>query len=1065
MTNVGQWLEQLGLGEYRQPFAENAIDAAVLRELRERDLQELGVRVGHRRKLLRAISELRAPASEATAACAEEDQGERRHLTLVFCDLVGSAALAERLDVEDMGTVMSAYHGRVAAVVARHSGFVDERQGDGVLALFGFPEAREDHTERAIHAGLALVDAVASLQSKVATPLQARVGIATGTVVVRREVGQGPARKQRVVGDPANLAARLQTLAEPGTVVMCANTHAVAGALFDCRELGAQALKGWTDPVPAWQILGPSAVESRFEASHASRLPPPLGREEELELLERRWRDAADGEGRVVILSGEAGIGKSRLVRAVEERLVAKPHASLRYFCSAHHSNSALFPFIGRLERAAGFHRRDSGEQKLAKLAALFEAGAHAHDAVALVANFLSLPASDHGALAQLAPQARRERTLAALLAQLEAMTARQPVLMIFEDAHWIDPTSLGLLTLLVERVARLPMLLLITARTKDRSGEFKPPWASQPHVKTMALNYLGRRHGEALARRVAAGRPLPDEVVAEILDRADGVPLYVEEYTKTVLNRPGPSLAIPATLRASLMERLDGLGDARYAAQAAAVIGREFTYELLNSVPGPHRDNLDEALGKLVASELVLQRGEAPHALYRFKHGLLRDEAYAGLLKSRRVALHAAIAAALEEKFPDIVAAQPETLGRHLSSAGLPCRALPYWLRAGKNAAKRFANLEAIAHLRNGIEEVRALPEEPRRDGLELEFTFELAQCLIATQGPAAADSIAVFNRARELCERLGNAPQYPQVMFWLATAGVVRGELGQALEATGAMRRAAEANRDVAASLNAVRGMAMIRLFMGCLEEAKEGIEHALALFGEADDSQRLAARAAGQDAGAAGLAQLSWALWLLGSVDAALRSIDAALERARTIAHPHTEAYVAYYAAILYALCGEHDNARRHASRCLALSEEHRFRQWLGLARAILGCCTSMLEPSSSALDEVQEALEKYRAAGYQLGITVLYVLRCQALLHNGRPESALEAAEQGLATAQRNNERILEAELCRLKARALVDCAAPGARANAQSWLERALLIARRQGARSLELRAARDIAAL
>lgn len=1065
MTSVGRWLEGLGLAEYRQRFAEHAIDEAVLRELSERDLQELGVRLGHRRKLLRAIAELRAPASEAEAARADEDQGERRHLTLLFCDLVGSAALAERLDVDDMGAVMTAYHARVAEVVARHSAFVDERQGDGVLALFGFPEAREDDAERAIHAGLALVDAVASLQSEVAAPLQARVGIATGTVVVRREVGQGAARKQRVVGDPPNLAARLQTLAEPGTVVICSNTRAVAGAIFDCRDLGAHALKGWTDPVPAWRVLGPSLVESRFEASHASRLPPPLGRDEELELLERRWRDAAGGEGRVVILTGEAGIGKSHIVRAVEERLVAEPHASLRYFCSAHHSNSALFPFIGQLERAAGFQRRDSGEQKLAKLAALLEAPSQAQDAVALIANLLSLPGGDRRDLQDLAPQTRKARTLAALLAQLEARAARLPVLMIFEDAHWIDPTSLELLTLLAERVARLPMLLLITARTKDRSGEFRPPWASQPHVKTMVLNYLGRRHSEALARRVAAGRALGGEVVAEILDRAEGVPLYVEEYTKTVLNRPEPSLAIPATLRASLMERLDRLGDARHAAQVAAVIGREFAYELLNSVPGAHRDNLDGALGELVRSELVFQRGEPPHAQYRFKHGLLRDEAYAGLLKSRRVALHAAIAAALEERFPDIVAAQPETLGRHLSSAGLPRRALPYWLCAGKNAARRFANLEAIAHLRNGLEAARALPEEPQRDGLELELTFQLAQCLIATQGPASAESIAAFNRARELCERLGNAPQYPQVMFWLATAGVVRGELDQALEATAAMRRAAEANRDVAASLNAVRGQAMIRLFMGRLAEAKEGIERALALFGEADEGQRLAARAAGQDAGAASLAQRSWVLWLLGSVDAALGSMAAAFERASKVGDPHTEAYVAYYASILCALCGEHQDARRHASRCLALSEEHRFKQWLGLARAVRGTCSSILEPFSSSLEEVQEHLEKYRAAGYQLGVTVLYVLLGCALLVNRRPETALEAIEHGLATAERNNERILEAELCRLKARALLECAARDARANAFSWLQRALAIARRQGARSLELRAASDLAGL
>ena len=1067
MTNLSHWLDSLGLGEYRQPFAANAVDASVLHELTERDLSDLGVRVGHRRKLLRAIAELRAAELRPPDATAMPiaDDGERRHLTVLFCDLAGSAALSERLDVDDMGKVMTSYHECVAGIIARHGGFVDERQGDGVLALFGFPEAHEDDAERAVHAGLALADAVGNLRTELATPLQVRVGIATGTVVVRREVGQGADRKQRVVGEPANLAARLQTLANLGTVVTCANTRALAGGLFDCRALGASSFKGWSEPVATWQVLGPSGVESRFEAKHASRIPPPFGRDEELELLQRRWKDGAGGEGRVVILTGEAGIGKSHIVLAMQDRLAWEPHARLRFFCSPHHVNSVLFPFIGQLERAARFERRLSSEEKRARIAALFaESLPHVRDAVPLVSNLLSLTTMGRDELQELSPQKRKERTLAVLLAQLEATAARQPVFMIFEDAQWIDPTSLELLALVVERVPQLPMLLLITARTMNE--QFRPPWASQPHVKTMVLSYLGRGESEALARRAAGGKALPDEVMEEILDRADGVPLYVEEYTKTVLNRPSPSLAIPNTLRASLMERLDRLGgEARHAAQTAAVVGREFSYELLSAVPGLHGHNLDAALGELVRAELLFQRDKPPHAVYRFKHALLRDEAYDGLVKIRRVALHAAIASALEDKFPEVVSAQPETLGHHLSRARLPRRALPYWLRAGRNAAKRFANVEAIAHLRKGMEEAGALAEDGERDRFELELTFELGQCLIATQGPASEESLAAFDRARRLCERLGEAPQYPQVMFWLATAGVVRGELQRALEATIAMQGAAEAQGDSAAVMNSVRGQGMIHLFMGRLVEAKEGFEHALALFNRADEPQRLAARAAGQDSGAAALAQLSWVLWLMGSSDAAVVSIEAALERAHAIGHPHTEAYTAYYASILYALREEHETARCHATRCLTLSEKHGFRQWLGLSRAIRATCMSMLAPSSGTLEEVQEDIEKYCGAGYQLGITVLHVLRCHALLLNRRPEAALEAAEHGLSAVLHNNERILEAELCRLKARALLDCGSADAGADARLWLDRALATARRQGARSLELRAAQDLAAL
>ena len=796
MTNVLQWLESLGLGQYRKAFADNAIDASALRDLTERDLKELGVvPVDHRNKLLRAIEQLREvvprPLDPSTTAPAQEDD-ERRQLTALFCDLVGSATLAARLDPEDMRKVIDSYHDCVTEVITKHDGDVDAPPiGDGRLALFGHPNAHEDDAEQAIRAGLALVDAVANLQTAAPARLQARVGIATGTVVVRHQPGRASAHKQRVVGAPPNLAERLQALAAPGTVVICANTRPLTEGLFDCRDLGERSVKGWEEPVRAWQVLGPSGVESRFDARHKSRLAPLLGREEEMELLLRRWKSAVVREGRVVILIGEPGIGKSHIVLALQDRLEAELHSRLRYYCSAHHTNSALFPFISQLERAARFERSDSNAEKLAKLAGLFPAASCGDDTLALMADLLSLPTTERDRIQELSPQMRKERTLAVLLAQLDALAARQPVLMIVEDAHWIDPTSLEMLTVLVERVPKLPIVLVITARTRDGQAEFKPPWASHSHVKTIVLNYLGRRDSEALATWVAEGKALPKEVMTEILGRAEGVPLYVEEYTKAVLesgqlderggryvvNRPLPSLAIPTTLRASLMERLDRLREARDTALTGAVVGREFSYELLDAVPGPHRHNLATALGELVRSELVFQRGEIPHAVYRFKHALLRDEAYAGLVRGRRVALHAAIASAFEEKFPEIVAAEPETLGDHFSKAGLPRQAIPYWLLAGKNAAGRFANLEAIAHLGKGIEEAGALPEHPERDRLELDLTIELAPCLIATQGPGSHQSLTTSSRARDLCERLGDAPEYPQVLFWVASADVVRG------------------------------------------------------------------------------------------------------------------------------------------------------------------------------------------------------------------------------------------------------------------------------------------------
>ena len=625
-------------------------------------------------------------------------------------------------------------------------------------------------------------------------------------------------------------------------MLICPSTRRLTGGHFDYRDLGPLALKGWAEPVPVWQVLGTSGVESRFEAMHKTKLPPLFGREEEIELLLRRWRHATQEEGRVVVLTGEPGIGKSHIALALDERLQSEPHITLRYFCSAHHTNSALFPFIGQLERAAGFERSDSPAEKLSKLDVLVAQSTADPEHVAVLANLFALPASDRYRLQELSPQKRKEKTLAALLAQLDGLAARQPVFMIFEDIHWIDPTSLELLAATVEHVPQLRVLLLVTARP-----EFTPPWPSYPHMTTIPLTRLGRRDGAALVERVTGGKTLPKEVMDEILARTDGVPLFIEELTKTVLEsgllqerdghyvleRPLPSLAIPTTLHASLMARLDRLAPVREVAQIGAVAGREFHYELLNAVAGLPRERLDEALGQLVRSELIFRRGEIPHAVYTFKHALVRDAAYAGLLKSRRGHLHAAIANALEQQFPEIVQTQPETLAHHLTEAGLIEKAIGYWLQAGKNAALRSANLEAIAHLQRGIEVTGRLPAGEGKDRSELDLQLVLGPCLIATQGPAASKAVATFARARELCERLGEPPEYLQVMFWLATVSVVRGELPQALEAIAALLSAAEARGDRPALINAIRGQAMILMFMGRIVEAREAIERAVEVF----------------------------------------------------------------------------------------------------------------------------------------------------------------------------------------------------------------------------------------
>ena len=1099
--DIAAWLRGQGLERYEAAFRENEIDWAVLPELTADDLKDIGVTaVGHRRKLLAAIAALRAPGASLNTIPASEPrdggpfstpgtpspgghpaahphasearagaEAERRQLTIMFCDLVGSTPLATRLDPEDLRDVIGAYHRAVAEVIARFDGFVAKYMGDGVLAYFGYPRAHEDDAERAVRAGLALVSAVPKLELAAEVGLQVRIGIATGLVVVGDLTGSGEAQERGVVGETPNLAARLQTLAQPGMVVIAPSTRRLTGGHFNYRELGGLALKGFDEPVSAWQVVAERAVESRFEAQHEIALTPLIGREEELELLRRRWRQAEEGEGRVVLLVGEAGIGKSRLTRALLEGLPSEPHLRLRYFCSPHHRDSALFPVISQIEYAAGFLRDDTAEQKLAKLDAVLARAATEPEAVELIAGLLSLPAR-HPA-PELSPQQRKEKTLAALLAQLDGLAREQPVLILYEDLHWIDPTSLELLTAIVDRVQRLPVLLLATARP-----EFTPPWPSHAHVTALSLSRLSGRECVAMVERIAAGKPLPAAVLEQILARTDGVALFIEELTKTVIESgmlidrgdrytmagPLPSLAIPTTLHDSLTARLDRLTPVKEVAQIAACIGRDFDYDLLAAASGLPEDGLRSALEALRHAELIIARGLSGER-YSFKHALVRDAAYAGLLKSRRVQLHAAIARAIEQSFAHIAEAEPETLAYHLTEAGLPDRAAGYWLRAGKIAAARFANLEAIAHLRRGSEAVSGFPDGAIKDRLELDLQLALGPCLIATQGFLSNDFAATFTRARELCERLSDAPEYPHVMYWLALVHGYRGEMPEALDACTAALGLAEAAGNRPAALNAMCGIGSVLMAMGRLVEARRMIERGLAEFDMCNEAESLATRAAGRDVGVAGMAVLGWILWALGYPDMAMARMGAALQRAEAIGDPHSQAFASYYASVLHAFRCEPAVAHTHAGRCLALSEEHGFGHWRNLSRTVRGICANQLDPSSDSLATVGSELAEFVGSVYQFAITALYALLSQAFLAKHQLMPAREIISKGLASAEQNSERMFNAEFFRQKARALVIEGGACVSTNAQKLLEESLAIAHGQQARSLELSAAADLA--
>jgi class 3 adenylate cyclase len=651
--DIDGWLRGIGLEQYAQTFRDNAIDADVVRDLTDDHLRELGLSLGARLKLLRAVATLgtgeQPPASPEITPTAPRIDAERRQLTVMFVDLVGSTALSARLDPEDMREIIGAYHRSCAEQIAKAGGFVAKYMGDGVLAYFGYPQAHEHDAERAVLAGLALVEAVPMLKTAAGTPLQVRVGIATGLVVVGDLIGSGEAQERGVVGDTPNLAARLQALAEPNTVVIADGTRRLLGNLFELDDLGAKDLKGIAAPVRAWAALRPASVEGRFEALHTTGLTALVGREEESELLLRRWSKAKTGEGQVVLLSGEAGIGKSRLTAALLERLAGEPHTRLRYFCSPQHTDSAFFPLVGQMERAAGLAYDDAPRAKLDKLDALLAQTSTPSDDTALFAEMLSLANDGRYPMLELARQQRRQKTMEALTAQIEGLSRRNPVLMIFEDAHWIDPTSLEVLGRTVDRIRTLGVLLIVTYRP-----EFEPPWIGRPHVTALTLNRLGDREIVAMIDRVIGNKLLPANIRQDIIERTDGIPLFVEEMTKAVLEAksegearqtagsvPSAALAVPASLHASLMARLDRLGPAKEVAQVGAAIGREFSHPLLAAMVRTPQLELDAALDRLIAAGLLFRQGVPPHATYLFKHALVQDAAYSTLLREPRRASH----------------------------------------------------------------------------------------------------------------------------------------------------------------------------------------------------------------------------------------------------------------------------------------------------------------------------------------------------------------------------------------------------------------------------------------
>lgn len=1009
-----------------------------------------------------------APRVALAAPRAPSSCAERRQLTVMFCDLVGSTALAAHLDPEDLREIIAAYRDGVAAIVRKYGGTISCCIGDGLLILFGHPSAGEDDAERAVRAALEIAAARHAPGAPPGLELRVRLGLATGLVIVGDLIGSEAAEALSVVGETPNLAARLQALAEPDGVVIAEDTRRLLGGLFDYQDLGAVTLKGFDAPVHAWRVLREGPAESRFEALHAAALTPLVGREAELDLLSRLWRRARTGTGQVVLLAGEPGIGKSRLVAALQERIEGEPHTRLRYFCSPHHRDSALYPFIAQLQRAAGFEGEDTPEARRDKLRALLSPAPPPDDDLAILTELLSIPIGDRDVSLALTPQRKKEKSFDALFRQFEALARRHPVMMVFEDVQWIDPSSRELLDRTVERVASLPVLLLITFRP-----DFEVAWAGKPHVSVVVLNRLDQSAGAALIRSMVGNRSLSSELIEEIAERTDGVPLFVEELTKAVLEAgaagvaraisaaPLPGLAVPPTLHASLMARLDRIGPvAKEVAQVGAAIGREFSYDLLAAAAHRSDSELRAALDRLIGAGLVFRHGEPPDATFLFKHALVQDAAYGTLLRGRRRELHARIARVLEERLATTAETQPEILAHHFGSAGLVAKAVFYWQKAGERSKARSAMAEAIGQLQKGLDLLSHLPDTAERQRSELELQLALGGALIAAKGHAAEETGKAYARAHRLCELLNDTPNLLKALWGEFVHHHVRAEINRSHPAAEELLDLAGRQNETATLVEGHRAVGDSWLHRGELGSARAHLEQGLALYDPAQHRSLTALFA--ENARVAMLSFLSLTLGLLGYADQARARSREALAEARELSHPISLAFALSVGCRLHFVLEDPHTVRLLADELIALTTEQRFAFFLAMATTYRGWTLVEAGDVEAGMDLLQRGIDGFQASGAAWILPFYLAQLAAAYAKMGRPEDGLGRLSEALALTETSGVRWFEAELHRRRGE-LLRTAHPGAEAEAEACFRRAIAVARRQGAKLWELRAATSLA--
>jgi class 3 adenylate cyclase/predicted ATPase/type II secretory pathway predicted ATPase ExeA len=1085
---VSAWLESLGLDRYQEVFQQNAITWDVLPELNDGDLASLGVLLGHRKRLLRAIAHLSqeadshglqpvpiATGSEATPFPSGQDQAERRQLTVMFCDLVGSTELARRLDPEDLQTAIRHFLDACSDAITRFNGYIAKYMGDGLLVYFGYPQAHEHDAERAVHAGLAVLELVKALPREhypdQEFEIAARIGIATGPVMVGELIGQDTAKERSVFGETPNLASRLQGLAAPNQLIVDSVTKRLVGGEFEFADQGPVSLKGFETPVQVWRVLSAKPSASRFESYRSGRLAGFIGREHEAALLLGRWHEAVDGEGQVVLLCGEAGIGKSRLVRYLRDRLTEDHYEAIQAQCSPHHTNTALYPVVTCLRQAAGLGGEDSVPTQLHKLDTLvINSGLDNRVTVALLADLLSIQGDERYQLPNVSPDKRKDMTLEALVQYLQRLADRSPVLLIVEDAHWLDPTTLDLMTRIIDRIRQMRVLLLITFRP-----DFRPVWVEYSHVTFLTLNRLPRRQSAELIAAMTGGKVLPQEVQQAILAKTDGVPLYIEELTGNLLETGLLSegidsftlkgslkeMVIPDSLQALLMERVDRLGPVKEIVQIGAVIGREFTYELLRAAVDITDNRLNGALDLFVSSGLILQEGERPLSRYRFKHTLVQEAAYNTLPKKSRRLLHARIAKTLEAKFAERVRLEPELLAYHFEQAGLTGSATTYWHLAARRDADRSANVEALNHFNRALAMVKDMPEGPERDASELELLIERGAPMVTVKGYASQEIERNYLRAKELSQATSDSGHHFLAVWGLWVFHLVRGPLATACDLAEHLLSLAQREQNPDMLIRAHESVGSTYSFLGRFNEAKVHLLAAKSLYDPA--RHRLQALPYTQDPGITARVMLARALWILGQVDEVEALSREAIGMARELEHPFTLAFTLTTVAWTYSTLRDTEQTLHLTEEAIALSTKYSFEVPLAWATSLQGWALDQ-RGDEQGLGRLVKGLSDTQAAGASLNNTFTLALLAEIYLQQKRIDEGLGALSEAQKLVCSQGERCWQAELLRLKGELLLEQSGPSVAAAEQCFAE-ALRVAQDQHASMLELRAAVSMAGL